>query len=66
MTLTCKIGRFIFDSGLPLSKMKLIRDTVMAQLLNEGRRRFSEHDCLELARQHFKDDSAYLAGVVVL
>lgn len=33
MILTCEIGTFRFDSGQPLSHMKLVRDTVMAQVL---------------------------------
>ena len=32
--LECKVGRFLFDPNTPLSHTKLVRDTVMGQMLN--------------------------------
>lgn len=34
ITMTCKVGAFIFDKGIILSRAKLIRDAVMGQILN--------------------------------
>lgn len=33
LILTCKIGKFTFEEGTPLSLAKLVRDTVMGQML---------------------------------
>ena len=32
--MTCKVGRFSFDRGVLLSHAKLVRDSIMAQILN--------------------------------
>lgn len=67
-TLTCKVGKFIFHDEVRLNTAKLIRDSVMGQMLNpkEGYPRLrSERDCIEYARQSFKNEGPYLAAVVL-
>lgn len=68
MTLTCKIGKFVFEENTPLSKAKLIRDTVMGHYLKPDPMRKpirSEEDCMEFALQLFKTDGSRLITIVL-
>lgn len=57
MTLTTKLGRFIFDERIHLQMAKLIRDTLVGQKLNPTTNSVklrSEQDYLDYARDTFK------------
>ena len=64
-TLTSSVGNFVFKSGIPLSKAKLIRDTLMGAISNpqDGVRIKSEQQCMEHTKKHFRDNAGFLVGV---
>lgn len=37
LTFTCKLGTFVFEEGVVLSRAKMIRDTVMGQFFSPRR-----------------------------
>lgn len=65
MRLTCKIGKIEFDDGMPLSKAKLVRDTLMGQVLNptDGIKIKNPRGALDFCRQSFPEDSAMILEV---
>lgn len=69
MTLTCKIGKFEFSDDCVLSTAKLIRDTVMGQILNppEGSQRLKrdEGQIFQFVAQAFKRDSSKLTAIIL-
>lgn len=68
MTLTCKIGRFVFNNRTPLSYAKLIRDTVQAQFLEptDGRKLRTAEDCENFVEQLFPSFRNMLERVVLV
>ena len=69
MTLTCKIGKLEFLDACPLSKAKLIRDTVMGQMLNppagSQRLKRDEGQVFQFVASAFKQDSPHLLAIVL-
>lgn len=66
MTLTSKIGQFHFHPETPLSIAKLIRDTVMGQVLApapNSRRLRSTEDVDEFVKEFFRSKSLYFRGL---
>lgn len=65
MRLTCKIGKIEFDDEIELSKAKLIRDTVMGQVLNptDGRKVRTPRQALDFARESFPEQSSQILEV---
>lgn len=54
LIMTCKVGKFTFPDGTPLSLAKLVRDTVMGQMLNPKQRELPVHteaEAYELIRR---------------
>lgn len=70
MTLTCKIGKFEFSDDCVLSKAKLIRDTVMGQMLNppEGSQRLKrdEAQIFQFVAQAFKREAHQLTAIILV
>jgi hypothetical protein len=58
ITLTSKVGRFVFKPDVILSHAKLIRDTVMAQILNPkpGLPSLRGNPSMEKIKSMFTDD----------
>jgi hypothetical protein len=69
MTLTSKVGKFIFADHCELSKAKLIRDTVMGQILNppEGSQRLprDEKAIFTFVASAFKKDAPKREAIVL-
>jgi hypothetical protein len=69
MTLTCKIGKLEFSDKCGLSKAKLIRDTVVGQILNppEGsvKLRRDENEIIKFVTSAFKRDSLHLTAIIL-
>lgn len=69
MTLTCKIGKFEFSDECALSTAKLIRDTVMGQILNppEGSPKLprDEGQIFQFVASAFKRDGHRLTAIVL-
>jgi hypothetical protein len=45
MTLTCKLGSFIFPKGVSLLDAKAIRDTIMGEYFSGSKKLRSVEDC---------------------
>lgn len=68
MTLTCKIGKFVFGDNTKLSTAKLIRDTVQGQVLipKDGRKLKTAEDCENFVEQLFPEFRNKLERVILL
>lgn len=70
MTLRCKIGDIVFDEAISLSMAKLIRDTVMGQMLNpkkgDLRKLRSEQDVKLFIHDSFPKYEHAVAAVVLV
>lgn len=69
MTLTCKIGKLEFSDDCALSTAKLIRDTVMGQMLNppEGtpKLRRDEGEIFQFVASMFKRDAGKFTAIIL-
>jgi hypothetical protein len=67
MTLTCTIGKLEFDNSITLSMAKLIRDTVMGQILSpsEGSQRLKRDEgrIFQFVAEAFKKDASKLTAI---
>lgn len=61
--MTCKIGRFTFDRSTSLSIRKLVRDTVMGQMLNPKQREMTVETADDAYSFIRASDSQLIAGV---
>lgn len=68
MTLTSKVGKFIFDDEMPISKAKLIRDTVMGQILNpqDGRKIKTDDQAFNFARDSFPGQGLWIKDIILV
>lgn len=65
MTFTTLIGHFVFSEKADLAKAKLIRDTVVGQILNpkDGRMLKSGQNVLEYIQATFDRDAWMFEGI---
>lgn len=67
--MTCKVGRFSFDQGVILSHAKLIRDSVMRQILNpqsQFGKITDEHSAREFVQSHCTGSFAHVPFTFVM
>ena len=69
MTLTCKIGKLEFSDECALSTAKLIRDTVMGQMLNppEGSPKLKRDEgaIFQFVASMFKREAHQLTAIIL-